>query len=404
MESLDAAALSFAELLVGAHDPDSLYKAFELGLPAVFPLHHSLVASFAFNREHPGPGSTWSHPKRPEHTPEYWARNGAMHPGFAYAYERNGIQVCLCSDVPPATGSLDTEPYFLEFMQPEGYRHAMAILIWHNRELVGQVVVNRTKQQGDFDDVERARATALQPLIAAAYRRIAAAHGAVDARLAQERLLATLPIAAVVYAANDGRVLFHNRASKEALARWRGESAKKRPRAVTAKWLPSEIVDACAVVPAAGAQVPSARGPQRAVLRKMDARSHFANDVVLIVIEDDDDAGARPSSSWLRIARALSGAEQDVAKLAARGLTNAEIGKKLGKSAGTVKKQLEAVFEKAGVANRAQLTAVVAGFRATRPSAARATTARATTARATTARASTARATASRAAKGRSRA
>ena len=358
--------LSFAELLVGAHDPASLYEAFRVGLGVLF-THHSMVSSFAFEPLHAGPMSTWSWPARAEHTPDWWRRNGEMHPGYPYAAKHPGIAVCLCTDAVPHS-ELHAHPYSQTFMKPEGYEFAMAILVWHGPQVVGYVAVNRTLAQGDFTDDERRLALRLHPLIVAAYRRISSTQVADDTRLAQERLLATLPIAAVVYSARDHRVLFHNRASKEALARWRGESAKKRPRIVTARWLPTEIADACDSVPAKGAAVAAERGAMRAVLRKMDARSHFASDVVLIVIEDDDATPARaakPTAGWLHVARALSTAEQAVAKLAARGYSNGEIAKHLGKSAATVKKQLESVFAKTRVSNRAELTAVVAGFRGT---------------------------------------
>jgi DNA-binding NarL/FixJ family response regulator len=360
MQSYSADMLSFVQLLVGADDPASLYAAFEVGLGAIFS-HHSFVSSFAFDREHGGPLSTWSCPARPEHTPDWWARNAAMHPGYEYAYEHPGIPVCLCSDA-ISNSEFEKHPYYQTFAKPEGYRYAMAILVWDGAQVAGYVAINRTRKQGDFKEGERATALRLHPFIAAAYRRISSARVATDVRLAQERLLASLPLAVLIYSTRDGKVLFQNRASKEALARWRGESHKKRPRAITARWLPEEILNACTSVPATGVTVSNARAPIRAVLRRMDPGSHFASDVVLIVIEDDDAAPGRMSGAWLRVARKLSTAERDVAKLVARGFTNAEIGKHLGKSALTVKKQLEAVFSKAGVANRAELTAVAAGF------------------------------------------
>lgn len=358
---MDRDVLSFAELLIAADDPASLFHAFEAGLGAIFE-HHSLVSSFAFEPSHRGPMSTWSCPARPEHTPEWWARNAEMHPGFEYASKHPGIEVCLCSDVIP-NDRLEAHPFYQTFVEPEGYRHALAILVWDGGNVVGYVAVNRSKAQGDFTEAERELARALHPLIVAAYRRIAVDRTAEDAHLAQDRLLASLPIPAIVYSARDRRVLFHNRASKEALARWRGESAKKRPRAVTARWLPKEIVEGCARVPPSGAVIAAADRSMRAVLRKMDPRSHFDSDVVLIIIDDDEAGLAKPSATWLRLARSLSIAEREVAKLATRGYSNAEIGRRLGKSALTVKKQLESIFAKAHVSNRVELAAVVAGLR-----------------------------------------
>jgi len=63
----------------------------------------------------------------------------------------------------------------------------------------------------------------------------------------------------------------------------------------------------------------------------------------------------RPSSGWA----SLTPTELDVARLAAEGLSNAEIGAKLFISAGTAKVHLHHIYGKLNVANRAQLTAEV---------------------------------------------
>lgn len=63
----------------------------------------------------------------------------------------------------------------------------------------------------------------------------------------------------------------------------------------------------------------------------------------------------RPSSGWA----SLTPMEHDVARLAARGLTNAEIGTKLFIAAGTAKVHLSNIYTKLNLANRAQLTAEV---------------------------------------------
>jgi ATP/maltotriose-dependent transcriptional regulator MalT len=62
----------------------------------------------------------------------------------------------------------------------------------------------------------------------------------------------------------------------------------------------------------------------------------------------------RPSSGWA----SLTPTELQVVALAAQGLSNAEIGKKLFTSAGTAKTHLSHVYAKLGVANRAELAAL----------------------------------------------
>jgi DNA-binding CsgD family transcriptional regulator len=63
----------------------------------------------------------------------------------------------------------------------------------------------------------------------------------------------------------------------------------------------------------------------------------------------------RPSSGWA----SLTPTELDVARLAAEGLSNAEIGAKLFIAPGTAKVHLHHLYVKLNLANRAQLTAEV---------------------------------------------
>jgi DNA-binding CsgD family transcriptional regulator len=55
----------------------------------------------------------------------------------------------------------------------------------------------------------------------------------------------------------------------------------------------------------------------------------------------------------------FSAREQEIMVLAATGLSNKEIGRQLGLSDGTVKLHLHKIFQKAGVANRTALAAMV---------------------------------------------
>jgi len=359
MPILTPAALDFVAGLVRAHDPATLYRALGDGFKAMFP-HSFAIATFHFVK---GVAFTsiWRSVSVPEPPPAYWARVNELHPAFAFVRDRPGMPVCSMSDV-VADADLEALPYYHEFMVPEGWRYALAMLVWDRDVLVGIAGMARRAKQGDFTSRERDLLKTLQPLLTAAWARIAEHSREDDARRAQELLVSTLPLAALVYSSRTRRVLFHNRAAGEAVARWRGEAARKRPRAVTTGWLPKEIVAACDEVPKDGHELRCAHNGMRASLRRMDSRGHFDGGVVLLVIEDDERGAAAPSGGWLQVLRDLSAAEQQVAREAARGGTNADIARVLGKSAATVKKQLESVYAKAGVTSRASLGALFSGL------------------------------------------
>ncbi|MBX3226124.1 MAG: helix-turn-helix transcriptional regulator [Labilithrix sp.] len=61
--------------------------------------------------------------------------------------------------------------------------------------------------------------------------------------------------------------------------------------------------------------------------------------------------------------RALTAAERDVARLVARGATNAEIARARGTSARTVANQVQSIMRKLEVASRVGLAAAISGRR-----------------------------------------
>ncbi|HMK10125.1 MAG TPA: LuxR C-terminal-related transcriptional regulator, partial [Acidimicrobiales bacterium] len=65
----------------------------------------------------------------------------------------------------------------------------------------------------------------------------------------------------------------------------------------------------------------------------------------------------RSSSGW----SSLTPTEQEVVRLVAQGMRNAEVAKVLFVSPGTVKVHLSHIFHKLGVANRVELAATAAG-------------------------------------------
>ena len=353
--TLAAEAMPFVVRLVRAADPAALYDAFEHGLGPLFP-HHSLAASFQFEPDG-GARSLWSSVPLPPRSEAWYRRYAELNPGLVWLADKPGHPV-ICMDEVIPDDELDAHPYFREFVAPDGWRHGLAILVWHQSELVGLVAVNRRADQGAFTAEERALARRLQPLVAAAWERIATHRVAEDVRRAEELLLASLPLAVLVWSPSERKVLFHNRRAREAIARWRGDEARNRPRGLSARRLPVEIAEARPGRRAVEVACP--RGGLWAEVRRMDPRSHFASDVVLVVVHEED-RGVAPSAAWLRVASSLSTAELEAARLAAAGLSNAAIGRALGKSPATVKTQLEAVYAKAGVPGRAALAALFAG-------------------------------------------
>lgn len=347
--------LPFAEQLVRADSPDELWRALVEGLGARYS-NHFIVATFHFRDD--WPAAIWRSEPAQERSAEWWARNWSMHPGMPWLLANPGVTVGTVSDV-LNEAELSANAYYREFMEPEGWRYGLAWFFWTKTGIGGFVGVNRSPEQGDFTAAEREAAHAVHGLIAGAYERIARRVRSENARRAFEELLARLPVAVFLYAVREARVVFANSACREALAHWRGEASLKR-KAVTAGSIPEEILRACVDSKLESTAVPHPLGLElRAIVHGIDnSAALMAERVVQVIIEE----GKRPqaSAAWLTRARVLSVREQEVAKLAAWGLSNAQIGVLLKKSAHTVKKQLELAYGKLRVSGRVQLSALYA--------------------------------------------
>ncbi len=346
-------AASLAELLVRADTPEELWHALVEGLGAQF-TNHFIVATFHFRDD--WPAAIWRSGPAEERSAEWWARNWAMHPGMPWLLANPGITVGTVSDV-LGEDELSANPYYGEFMEPEGWRYGLAWFFWTKTGIGGIVGVNRRPDQGDFTAAEREAAKAVHGLIAGAYERIARRVRLENARKAFEELLARLPVAVFLYAVREARVVFANPACREALAHWRGEAALKR-KAVSAQYIPEEILRACVDSKLKSVEVPHPRDTQlRAVVHGIDnSAALMAERVVQVIIEEAKRPNA--SAAWITRSRVLSVREQEVAKLAAWGLSNAQIGVLLKKSVHTVKKQLELAYGKLCVSGRVQLSAL----------------------------------------------
>jgi len=345
-------------LLVRADNPDELWQALVEGLGARF-ANHFIVATFHFRDD--WPAAIWRSQPAQERPAEWWARNWSMHPGLPWLFANPGISIGTVSDV-LGEEELSAHAYYREFMQPEGWRYGLAWFFWTKAGIGGFVGVNRRPDQGDFTAREREDARAVHGLIAGAYERIARRVRLDDARRAFEELLTKLPVAVLLYAAREDRVVFANRACREALAHWRGEASLKR-KAVTVQSLPPEILLACRDSKLDSVEISHPAGAElRAIVHGIDnSAALIAERVVQVIIEE----GKRPraSAAWVTRTRVLSVREQEVAKLAAWGLNNAQIGALLKKSAHTVKKQLELAYGKLRVNGRGQLSALYADAR-----------------------------------------
>jgi hypothetical protein len=105
---------------------------------------------------------------------EYMERFFKANPSVGYVMMRPGLRILHTKDHLPSDEKLKTLPFYTEFMQPEGWRHSVALLFWGFFPPVPQnaFCVFRSESQPDFDEDDLARLRLVHPHINTALKRL----------------------------------------------------------------------------------------------------------------------------------------------------------------------------------------------------------------------------------------
>ncbi|MBV9491968.1 MAG: helix-turn-helix transcriptional regulator [Verrucomicrobia bacterium] len=300
-------------------------------------------------------------------------------PFSAYIERHPSVRVVRLSDVIETSKLLKTE-FFRAFMQPCGDRYQAYIVLWESDVFQGLVGLHRTMPQRDFTDTEIRLLEQLYPHFQNTARHVLTSHREKARRMSLEVLLRRLPIATIILDW-DLKVTYRNAAAEELGILWNlGPQAARSLKSAQHFEIPAEIVESCRSVkntwrPPEGPRDASGSGyefliehPTLAGLRatvnllQMDA-APLSLPMFLVRLEsrdgclgENDDA---LTDNQLALWANLSRSEQRVAWLASQGHQNAEIARRLNKSALTVKKQLQSIYEKLDVPGRNRLIALM---------------------------------------------
>lgn len=263
------------------------------------------------------------------------------------------------------------EPFYDEFMKPEGWLYSAAMLFWSAEgTFVGQLAFTRAVAQGDVTEAEMALLRRLHPHVNAAVQRLLALEHSSAAHKSLEQFVDTLPVgvAAVDW---DLNVNFVNRAAREAMAVW--GHGRKRARALkTRPILPRSIRAACEQLKedwtaafaaddftdlerAVTISHPKVRGFEATVQITQPAtgRGLQPSFTIVFALPALEDSEVRCAFAELS---KLTSSEKGIARLAASGHDNAGIARELGISQSTVRTHLRHVFRKLGITTRAKLS------------------------------------------------
>lgn len=270
------------------------------------------------------------------------------------------------------------DPFFEEFLKPDGWLHAAALLFWsEDGRFIGQLASLRTAAQGDFTAADLAGLRKLHPTVNAAVMRLLTQENASATRISLEHSLDALPLA-IITVTWDLSVTFANTAAKEAIHSWRHGS--KAARALKpGPGLPAELAAACRRLQEGWSEAVRTHnfngltrtltvahpksGELSATIRLVESPAgRTLHPYFVIHLEQLRAPGAEVSRA-LRQFSLLSPAERAIAILAAEGHDNATISRELNRSLSTVRTHLRNVFQKLGITTRARLAPLVQGLK-----------------------------------------
>jgi len=278
-----------------------------------------------------------------------------------------GLSVARMSDYYTATPG---DPFFEEFLQPDGWLYAAALLFWaEDGRFIGQLAALRSREQGDFTAAEIEGLGRLHPQVNAAVNRLLKQEMAAATQVTLEHSLHAMPLP-IVIVTWDLAISFTNTAATETIHRWRHDHAAARALKAS-PGLPDDLQAACLTLKDGWSE--AVRLHDFSTLARSINRVSPANNGLSATIRLVESPAGRtlhpsfvisfdsPSRLDAEVSRALgqfallSPAERAIAVLAAEGHDNAAIALELNRSLSTVRTHLRNVFRKLGITTRARL-------------------------------------------------
>jgi DNA-binding CsgD family transcriptional regulator len=299
------------------------------------------------------------------HKHDIWLRRSPVNPQ---------VTVVRHSDFTPQS-MLHRSVFYKKLLLPSECEYGASVVAWRDTTWLATLTVMRTKEQGDFSDEQMQELQALQPHFACVIRRMA---GHQENRLFQSSLryfVSSLPTATLILDWNL-KVLHYNSIASQLCSQWKngaGMSFFKAPRRLQ---VPGDILAELermrpSIMRQKWNRSPGGRRSMTFTYRHptnqllsasiefLPSRSlSLSKGTFLLTLKEE-----RPSKRSANLSdklNQLTRRERDCALLAAQGLNNRDIAKKLGKSEITVRNQLSSIYRKLGIDTRHKLIAAFA--------------------------------------------
>jgi DNA-binding CsgD family transcriptional regulator len=304
------------------------------------------------------------------HKEDLWLERSPVHPGVTVV--RHG------DFTPPEI--LHGSAYYRNVLQPLDSEYGASVVAWRGNTWLSTLTLMRNQEQGEFSDAQIEELRAMHPHFECVIRRMA---GYQESRLIHSslrRFISDLPTASVVLDWNL-KALHFSAMAAQLCAQWKYGVRASLFKAPKNFQMPGDILAAVERMRPALSKVKATRGNAgRASLRAvhphpkigwLSATIEFLPSRTLTLTKGtflvtlNEDPVSHKGVSVSQKTNQLSPRERECALLAAEGLHNGEIGKRLGKSPITVRNQLSSIFKKLGLDSRHKLIAAFAQADAT---------------------------------------
>jgi DNA-binding CsgD family transcriptional regulator len=311
-----------------------------------------------------------------EETESWYAERARMNPFSAYIERHIGRPFYHFHEVlgPPET--FRQSEFYRRFARLEGWDKGLSVMFWNGPEMRAMFSLYRGEEEPDFTEAEREGLLRLSRHIEIAIIRVQKINREENFRGALQAFSRTIPAPVILLDWNLDAV-FVNLAAYESAAVWnlgREQAARLNPR--EGFRLPAPIQRAAWQMKAAFTgndpslpkrRIPEARTVEHPEIPTLRARINPAQygpatlarpGFVVLFQESFPPASEAGAANYReRALQALTPAERKVANEVCLGKRNREIAASLNKSTLTVKTQLNAIFQKLNIRNRAELIA-----------------------------------------------
>jgi DNA-binding CsgD family transcriptional regulator len=314
-----------------------------------------------------------------ESGPEFMRRYIELTPAIPIAMANRGIKIISTRTALPRSEELRKMAFYREIMQPQGWRHGVALCFWGEPPAESPIFVAsvyRREGQRDFSKHDVARLESVHPFLDAGVNRL---HEREAAQAVQDGVAVAVRDGGFAVLDQDFRLVQANLVARRLCAAWLAPSVATDIKGPSLAWrLPPQLLTACRELHNEWRLVVRADPDATAASRcRQLAHSSVRGLTASITMICPGTAGLSKPTFVLEFDRRVCGvsldrqdqsapllqnmteSERAVAIVLADGLSNQEIAERLGKTVDAVKFLLHRIYQKTGFPSRAALVAVL---------------------------------------------